>query len=33
MEKALHWIFLPFRCSLCGKHFFVFRWLAPADGL
>jgi transposase-like protein len=30
MEQAIHWLFLPFRCTLCGRHFFVFRWLAPA---
>jgi hypothetical protein len=30
MEQAFHWLFLPFRCTLCGRHFFVFRWLAPA---
>jgi len=29
-EKAVHWILLPFRCSLCGRHFFLLRWLAPA---
>jgi hypothetical protein len=31
-EKAVHWILLPFRCSLCGRHFFLMRWLAPAHG-
>ena len=32
VEKAFQWLFLPFRCSLCGRHFFVFRWVAPANG-
>jgi len=28
-ERALHWILLPHRCTLCGRHFFLLRWLAP----
>jgi len=32
IEKALLWLFLPYRCSLCGRHFFLFRWVAPAGG-
>ena len=32
MEKALHWLLLPYRCSLCGHHFFLFRWQAPIEG-
>jgi hypothetical protein len=31
LEAALHFILLPFRCALCGRHFFVCRWLLPAD--
>jgi len=31
IERALHWLVLPFRCGLCGHHFFLFRWRAPAD--
>ena len=29
MERALLWLLLPYRCSLCGRHFLLFRWLAP----
>jgi transposase-like protein len=29
-EKAIRWFILPFRCSLCGRHFFLLRWLVPA---
>jgi hypothetical protein len=32
MEQAIHWILLPYRCELCGHHFFLFRWMAPAAG-
>ena len=32
LEKALRWLLLPFRCTLCGRHFFVLRCLAPDDG-
>ena len=32
LERALHFIFLPFRCSLCGRHFFICRWLLSPDG-
>jgi transposase-like protein len=32
MEKAFLWILLPFRCGLCGRHFFLFRWQAPLEG-
>jgi transposase-like protein len=28
-EKAIAWLVSPFRCLLCGRHFFLFRWLAP----
>jgi transposase-like protein len=30
IEQALNWIVVPFRCALCGHHFFLFRWLASA---
>jgi prevent-host-death family protein len=33
VERAAHWFFLPYRCSLCGRHFFLFRWMAPEAGL
>jgi hypothetical protein len=32
MESFVHFILLPYRCALCGHHFFLFRWLAPAAG-
>lgn len=32
MEKALCWFLSPYRCELCGHHFFLLRWLAPAAG-
>jgi DNA-directed RNA polymerase subunit RPC12/RpoP len=31
LEQAIYWILLPYRCSLCGRHCFLFRWLTPAD--
>jgi transposase-like protein len=31
-ERALQWILSPYRCSLCGRHFFLFRWQAPLEG-
>ena len=30
LERALSWILLPYRCGLCGRHFFLFRWLGTA---
>jgi hypothetical protein len=30
IEQAIHWILRPYRCSLCGHHFFLFRWLTVA---
>ena len=30
LEKAFRWLLQPFRCSLCGHHFFLFRWQVPA---
>jgi hypothetical protein len=32
MESAFYWLFLPYRCCLCGHHFFLFRWQAPVAG-
>ncbi len=32
VEQALHWILWPYRCTLCGHHFFLLRWLAPIGG-
>jgi hypothetical protein len=31
MEQAMQWIILPYRCGLCGHHFFLFRWLTPVS--
>ncbi len=31
-ERALHWLILPYRCDLCNRHFFLFRWQTPAIG-
>jgi hypothetical protein len=31
IEKALQWIVVPYRCCLCGHHFFLFRWLIPVS--
>jgi DNA-directed RNA polymerase subunit RPC12/RpoP len=25
-ERAIRFILLPYRCELCGHHFFLFRW-------
>ena len=32
VEHVLHWILLPQRCTLCGNHFFLFRWWAVLGG-
>ncbi len=32
LEQAIHWILWPYRCTLCGHHFFLLRWLAPIGG-
>lgn len=29
VETALRWLLQPYRCGLCGHHFFLFRWNAP----
>jgi hypothetical protein len=31
LESAVHWLLRPFRCSLCGRHFFLYRWQTPAE--
>jgi transcriptional regulator NrdR family protein len=31
-EGFLLSIMRPQRCSLCGRHFFLFRWQIPAEG-
>jgi hypothetical protein len=33
MEKALFWLLQPYRCGLCGHHFFLFRWQANLAAL
>jgi transposase-like protein len=32
LETAFHWLLQPYRCSLCGHHFFLFRWQSPIGG-
>jgi hypothetical protein len=32
IESAFRWLAQPCRCSFCGHHFFLFRWLVPAAG-
>jgi transposase-like protein len=32
IESALAWLVSPYRCSLCGKHFFLLRWVSPVGG-
>ncbi len=32
VERAFLWLLQPCRCSLCGHHFFLFRWHAPLEG-
>jgi DNA-directed RNA polymerase subunit RPC12/RpoP len=32
IEKLVRFILIPYRCSLCGHHFFLLRWLAPVAG-
>jgi hypothetical protein len=29
LEEAMLWLLQPLRCSLCGHHFFLFRWQVP----
>jgi transposase-like protein len=30
LEQAVSWLFQPYRCELCGHHFFLLRWHMPA---
>ena len=32
METAFQWLLQPYRCSLCGHRFFLFRWQVPVRG-
>jgi transposase-like protein len=32
IESALDWLLHPYRCCLCGRHFFLFRWQGPVAG-
>ena len=32
IEGAFHWLLQPYRCALCGHHFFLFRWQSPIEG-
>jgi hypothetical protein len=29
IERAIYWLVSPYRCGLCGHHFFLWRWQAP----
>jgi hypothetical protein len=29
LERAFLWLLHPYRCELCGRHFFLFRWQMP----
>lgn len=31
LEQAFHWLLHPYRCCLCGRHFFLFRWQNAYD--
>ena len=31
VEQAFQWLLQPYRCSLCGRHFFLFKWMAPVE--
>ena len=30
LEQAVLWLLQPYRCALCGRHFYLFRWQVPA---
>ena len=32
IEEFFDWLLQPFRCGLCGHHFFLFRWQSPIGG-
>jgi predicted Zn-ribbon and HTH transcriptional regulator len=29
LERSIYFLLQPYRCELCGNHFFLFRWQAP----
>lgn len=31
VERTFCWLLQPYRCSLCGHHFFLFRWHTPIE--
>jgi hypothetical protein len=31
MERAFLWLLQPYRCCLCGRHFFLFPWQTAFD--
>jgi len=31
IEQAVHWLIRPYRCGLCGHHFFLLRGVAAAE--
>ena len=33
VERTLHRLLQPCRCSLCGRHFLVFRWQVPVSAM
>jgi transposase-like protein len=33
IESAFQRLLQPYRCSLCGHHFFLFRWQALIGGV
>ena len=30
-ERVFLWLRQPYRCDLCGHHFFLFRWQVPVE--
>jgi len=33
IERAFLWLLQPYRCDLCGRHFYLYRWQAPIPEL
>ena len=31
MEESLTWLIYPFRCELCGHHFYLYPWQLPVE--
>ena len=31
IEAAFAWLLQPYRCDLCGRHVFLFRWQFPPE--